>query len=55
MVFRKLCMSDLRVMEVDPEETALKDKPILEMAYGSVARISALATGMELAAHGKRG
>lgn len=55
MVFKKLCMSDLRQAELeepqsegpgspDPEE------PVLELVYGSVARLSALATGKELAA-----
>lgn len=44
MVFRKLCMSDLREDSDEPgtEET------LLELVYGSVARISALATGLEL-------
>lgn len=44
MVFRKLCMSDLREDSDEPgtEET------MLELVYGSVARISALATGLEL-------
>lgn len=44
MVFRKLCMSDLRD---DADETP-GEEPILELVYGSVARISALATGLEL-------
>jgi glutamate--cysteine ligase len=44
MVFRKLCMSDLR------EETEEGKGPdmSLEQVYGAVARISALATGLEL-------
>lgn len=43
MIFRKLCMSDLRDSEdSDAGET------ILELVYGAVARISALATGQEL-------
>jgi len=46
MVFRKLCMSDLRGSEDEP----LTDEPIMELVYGSIARISALATGAELAA-----
>lgn len=50
MVFRKLCMADLR--EATEEEA--KDLPQLELVYGSIARISALATGMELAAHRKK-
>lgn len=53
MVFRKLCMSDLRRNEEDegsaPEEAGTP--PILELVYGSIARLSALATGMEILAH----
>ena len=55
MVFRRLCMSDLRGL--DPaalqdltEEELATDEPILELVYGAVARISALAAGRELAA-----
>lgn len=50
MVFRKLCMSDLRKPgdEFEPE-TPEDNEPILELVYGSVARISALATGLEMA------
>lgn len=44
MVFQKLCMSDLRRDEEDP----LEEIPILELVYGWVAKLSALATGMEL-------
>ena len=55
MVFKMLCMSDLRELESEPEECegeagTLKKKPLLEIVYGAVARISALATGRELAA-----
>lgn len=53
MVFKKLCMSDLRTPDQDTEED-LKDEPILELVYGSIARISALATGMELAHHARQ-
>jgi glutamate--cysteine ligase len=53
MVFRKLCMSDLRTLESDASEgetsNQSQDLPVLELVYGAVARISALATGMELA------
>jgi glutamate--cysteine ligase len=52
MVFKKLCMSDLRTHDEDAgnhETQELKNQPILELVYGSVARISALATGLELA------
>ncbi len=45
MVFRKLCMSDLR-QEEDGDE--VDGETILELVYGAVARISALATGQEL-------
>lgn len=51
MVFRKLCMSDLRRLdEADPDEDTppLRDTPLLELVYGSIARISALAAGREL-------
>ncbi|MFN7684838.1 MAG: glutamate--cysteine ligase [Oligoflexia bacterium] len=58
MVFKKLCMSDLRrddFLDEPQTEDALRDdssheEPVLELVYGSVARISALATGKELAA-----
>lgn len=53
MVFRKLCMSDLRKLdEAEPDEDAspLKDTPVLELVYGSIAQISALAAGRELRA-----
>lgn len=43
MAFRKLCMSDLKA----PDDE-LGTEPALELVYGSVARISALATGKEL-------
>ncbi len=50
MVFRKLCMSDLRALNPDAEldEDAGKE-PLLELVYGAVARISALAAGREMA------
>lgn len=44
MVFRMLCMSDLRDDSEDPNT----EENVLELVYGSVARLSALATGMEL-------
>jgi glutamate--cysteine ligase len=50
MVFKMLCMSDLREIENEPDEE-IKKKPILEIVYGAVARVSALATGRELAVH----
>jgi glutamate--cysteine ligase len=53
MVFKKLCMSDLRTPDTDLTEEGLKDEPIRELAYGSIARISALASGLELASHAK--
>lgn len=52
MVFKKLCMSDLRASQLESalEETENnEEEPILELVYGSVARLSALATGLELA------
>jgi glutamate--cysteine ligase len=53
MVFRKLCMSDLKGLEgPDPDDVDDdKEEPILELVYGSVARLSALATGRELKEH----
>lgn len=69
MVFRKLCMTDLRrplaenpwavqeatgsieVAALDAE--ADEPEPVLELVYGSVARLSALATALELQASGK--
>jgi glutamate--cysteine ligase len=50
MVFRKLCMSDLR-KPGDEDGDRDRDDPMLELVYGSIARISALATGKELARH----
>ncbi|MGK5081901.1 glutamate--cysteine ligase [Bdellovibrionota bacterium FG-1] len=52
MVFRKLCMSDLREFEEDdpasgPEHPS-QEEPLLELIYGAIARISALAAGREL-------
>jgi glutamate--cysteine ligase len=44
MVFRKLCMSDLR----DDSEDENTEETVLEQVYGAVARLSALATGIEL-------
>ncbi len=49
MVFKKLCMSDLQQGWSDADEA--EPEPVLELVYGSIARISALATGMELAEH----
>ena len=53
MVFRKLCMSDLRNHDEDfsDENVNLKEEPVLELVYGAIAQISALASGMELQAH----
>ncbi len=44
MVFRKLCMSDLR----EDADDGVGEDLSLEQVYGAVARISALATGLEL-------
>ena len=53
MVFKKLCMSDLRhpSMSEDSEadtSEADESEPILELVYGAIARISAIATGLEI-------
>jgi glutamate--cysteine ligase len=48
MVFRKLCMSDLQKPGDDVPEPSGENEPLLELVYGSIARISALATGLEL-------
>jgi glutamate--cysteine ligase len=57
MVFRKLCMSDLRQTDAELEGPDagqdIKDEPVLELVYGSIARISALATGLELHHRGR--
>jgi glutamate--cysteine ligase len=51
MVFKKLCMSDLKREDVETELDSDGDsEPTLELVYGAVARLSALATGKELAA-----
>jgi glutamate--cysteine ligase len=60
MVFKKLCMSDLRAPEIDstdptdPINESLKNEPIRELVYGSIAKISALATGLELRYHNRK-
>lgn len=57
MVFRKLCMSDLRRHAIEEEEAKsaeAEEEPTLELVYGSVARISALATGRELLDHQRK-
>ncbi len=55
MVFRKLCMSDLKkpeeLDEAEAEGTASKE-PVLELVYGWIARLSALAAGCEINARG---
>lgn len=55
MVFKKLCMSDLRNADDEPESGPVdaEHPPVLELVYGSIARLSALATGMELARHAR--
>lgn len=55
MVFKKFCMSDLqRLDELEQlgEQMPQKHQPTLELVYGSIARLSALATAKELKAHG---
>ena len=55
MAFKKLCMSDLRDLSVGEQarDQDSKPEPIRELVYGAVARLSALATGMELAKHAR--
>ena len=65
MVFRKLCISDLHrptfevpgsagnISGVAEEMDDVEEEPVLELVYGSIARISSLATGIELAEHVK--
>ncbi len=53
MVFRKLCMSDLKHPSVSEDteadtSEADEDEPILELVYGAIARISAVAVGLEI-------
>lgn len=60
MVFRMLCMLDLRrsgILGVTPDldEELVEEEPTMEIVYGAIARISALATGAELAAHDPHG
>ncbi len=52
MVFKKLCMSDLR--DDSAELNQPSSPPALELVYGSIAQLSAFATGMELQAHQKK-
>jgi hypothetical protein len=57
MVFKKLCMSDLKRPERIDEsfggdlDVTDEEEPVLELVYGTIARLSALATGKELARH----
>ncbi len=49
MVFKMLCMSDLRTLDTEfAEREDLKNEPLLERAYGSIAQLSVFATGIEL-------
>ena len=50
MVFRKLCMSDLRELAFDEPEKE-SELPILELVYGAIGLISALAAGREIKEH----
>lgn len=51
MAFRKLCMTDLKMLDEDPDEASkTAHDSVLELVYGSIAQISALAAGRELAA-----
>jgi hypothetical protein len=49
MVLEKFCMSDLQSLIA--EEFEDKKEPMLELVYGSIARLSSLATGFEIKAH----
>ena len=49
MAFKMLCMSDLRDPTVEGFVEDPKKWPVLELLYGWIARISALAAGRELA------
>ncbi len=54
MVFKKLCMSDLQrptpgSFDTPEADEDMGQEPVLELVYGSIARISAFATGIELA------
>jgi glutamate--cysteine ligase len=52
MVFRKLCMSDLKSLDPERASDQAEDseaEPLMELVYGSIGRISALAAGRELA------
>jgi glutamate--cysteine ligase len=50
MAFRKLCMTDLKMLDEDPDEVSkAAHDSVLELVYGSIAQISALAAGRELA------
>jgi len=56
MVFRKLCMTDLKNMRTllkheDDEPCDDDPETVLEQSYGMIARLSALATGLEIKDH----
>lgn len=54
MIFRKLCMSDLRCPDFEksgPCEMDPNSEPVLELVYGTIGRLAAMATAQELAAH----
>jgi glutamate--cysteine ligase len=62
MVFRKLCVSDLKRPffdqdDSDPEDAAddsSGEEPLMELVYGTVARISAMAAGIEIQENANR-
>lgn len=54
MVFKTLCMSDLKKPEIGTNEEGSTEGPILELVYGTIARISALASGREFKEHSKK-
>lgn len=53
MAFQKLCMSDLWTLNNDLLGDEFNDASARELVYGSIARISALAAGMELVSRAK--
>ncbi len=54
MVFRKLCMSDLNSLSgpsTTPSDSSEAPEPQLELVYGAIATLSALAAGREIQAY----
>jgi len=54
MIFKKLCMSDLREVQLEVSEDRMESSataPTLELVYGTIAKLSTLAAGLELRRH----